>query len=170
MGFLMTLLDCIFSEVLLSDVMKLEVLVSTNKAFQQHLQKSYGLQSAQMQRNLWYPRWILLCGKRICSACLHIFRTVKENPTLFDIVKLPQNGILRTKLERPFPHFSWSALWGKNDRQFLSNLPQILHGIQCILGWHSLEYLVLYLASLSQLEKKSVKATAALPSGQVLTC
>lgn len=110
----------------------------------------------QMQRNLWYPRWILLCGKGICSVCLHTFRTVKENATPFEIVNLPQNGILRTKLERPFPYFAWSTLWGKIDRRFLSNLPHILHGIQCILGWNSLDYLVLYLVSLSLSWKKSL--------------
>lgn len=35
---------------------------------------------------------------------------------------------------------------------FLSNLPQIIHGTQHILEWHSLDS-VLQLASLSQLEK-----------------
>lgn len=154
-GFLMTLLDCIFSEVL-SAKMTLDVLVCTNKAFEQSLQKSYELY--EMQRNLWYPRWIPLHGKGICSACLHTFRTVKENATPFDIVKLPQNGILRTKLGGPFPHLCWSALWGKNDRRFLRNLPQILHGIWWILGWHSLDYLVLYIASLSLSWKKVYKS------------
>lgn len=98
-------------EVLLSAMITLHVLDHTNKAFEESLQKSPG--PHEMQINLWYPRCILLRGKDICSACLHFFRTVKGNATSFDAGKLPQNGILRTELERHFPHFAWSALWQK---------------------------------------------------------
>lgn len=148
MGFLMTLLDCIFSEVILSAI------VCTNKAFEQSLQKICRLY--EMQRNLWNPRWILLCGKGICSTYLHTFRTVKENATPFDIVKLPKNRIHRGTLERAFPHFSWSALWEKTWQEVSKpsdpNSPwDLVH-----LGWHSLDYLVLYLASLSLSWKKSL--------------
>lgn len=110
-GFQITSLDCICFEVLLSAMITLHVLDHTNKAFEESLQKSPG--PHEMQINLWYPRCILLCGKEICSACLHFFRTVKGNATSFDAGKLPQNGILRTELERHFPHFAWSALWQK---------------------------------------------------------
>lgn len=110
-GFWITLLDCICFEVLPSAMITLHVLDHTNKAFEESLEKSPGLH--EMQINLWYPRWILLCGKEICSAWPHFFRKVKESAASFDTGKLPQNGILRTKLERPFPHFAWSALWQK---------------------------------------------------------
>lgn len=39
-GFLVTLLDCMFSEVLLSAMMTLDVFVCTNEAFEQSLQKT----------------------------------------------------------------------------------------------------------------------------------
>lgn len=66
MVFLMTILHCIFPEVLLLAMRTLAILVCTNKAFEQSSQKSY--RPYEVQRNLWYPTWILLCAKGICSA------------------------------------------------------------------------------------------------------
>lgn len=155
-GFQITLLDCICFEVLFSAVIILHVLDHTNKALEESLKKSHGLHEIQI--NLWYTRCLLLCGKEICSACLHFFRIEKENAVSFDTSKLPQNGILRTKLEGPFPHFAWSALWQKKwheiSKQSASNSPWD----SVRLGWHSLDYFILYLANLSLCWKKVCKS------------
>lgn len=102
-GLQITLLDCICSEVLFSAMITLHVHDDTNKASEESMQKNPGLHEKQINLD---TQDAFCCVERICSACLHFFRTVKENAVSFDTGKLPQNGILRTKLEGPFPHFA----------------------------------------------------------------
>lgn len=78
-GFQLAFLGCSSAQVPLSHAMTPEVLGCTNEGSEGSLQK--GCRLDELQRYLWCPRCILLCGKGIGTACLSTFRTGKENVT-----------------------------------------------------------------------------------------